>query len=69
MFSCRTAKDLEKNTEIKEIIKKKFDYEIPISDIKKAGITTTGAETDNELPELLKIYTKYRKAKSLWEEK
>lgn len=64
-------KELEtkRDNEIKEIIKQKFDYEIPISDIKKAGITTTGAETDNELPELLKIYTKYRKAKSLWEEK
>ena len=61
--------ETKRDNEIKEIIKQKFDYEIPISDIKKAGITTTGAETDNELPELLKIYTKYRKAKSLWEEK
>lgn len=25
MFSCRTAKDLEKNTEIKEIIKERHD--------------------------------------------
>lgn len=64
-------KELEtkRDNEIKEIIKEKFDYEIPISDIKKAGITTTGAETDNELPELLKIYTEYRKANNLWEEK
>ncbi|WP_226800765.1 N-6 DNA methylase [Aliarcobacter butzleri] len=64
-------KELEtkRDNEIKEIIKQKFDYKIPISDIKKAGITTTGAETDNELPELLKIYTEYRKANNLWEEK
>lgn len=64
-------KELEtkRDNEIKEIIKQKFDYEIPISDIKKAGITTTGAETDNELPELLKIYTEYRKVNNLWEEK
>ncbi|MCT7553640.1 restriction endonuclease subunit M [Aliarcobacter butzleri] len=64
-------KELEtkRDNEKKEIIKQKFDYEIPISDIKKAGITTTGAETDNELPELLKIYTEYRKANNLWEEK
>lgn len=64
-------KELEtkRDNEIKEIIKQKFDYEISISDIKKAGITTTGAETDNELPELLKIYTEYRKANNLWEEK
>ncbi|MGJ0328809.1 N-6 DNA methylase [Aliarcobacter cryaerophilus] len=61
--------EIKRDNEIKEIIKQKFDYEIPISDIKKAGITTTGAETDNELPELLKIYTEYRKANNLWEEK
>lgn len=61
-------KELEtkRDNEIKEIIKQKFDYEIPISDIKKAGITTTGAETDNELHELLKIYTEYRKTNRLW---
>ncbi|QKF67815.1 type IIB restriction/modification system, restriction/methyltransferase subunit [Arcobacter venerupis] len=61
-------KELEtkRENEIKEIIKQKFDYEIPISDIKKAGITTTGAETDNELIELLKIYTEYRKTNKLW---
>ena len=56
----------KRDNEIKEIIKQKFDYEIPISDIKKAGITTTGAETDNELIELLEIYTKYRKTNKLW---
>ena len=58
--------ETKRDNEIKEIIKQKFDYEIPISDIKKAGITTTGAETDNELPELLKIYTEYRKINQLW---
>ncbi len=56
-------------SEIKEQIKEKFDYEIPISDIKKAGITTTGAKTDNQLPELLELFTAYRKEKKLWEEK
>lgn len=64
-------KELEtkRDNEIKEIIKQKFDYEIPISDIKKAGITTTGAEAENELHELLEIYTEYRKTNNLWEEK
>lgn len=64
-------KELEnkRDNEIKEIIKQKFNYEIPISDIKKAGITTTGMETENELPELLKLYTEYRKLNKLWEEK
>ncbi len=64
-------KELEtkRDNEIKEIIKQSFDYEIPIADIKKAGITTTGAAGENQLPELLKIYTEYRKTNNLWEEK
>lgn len=53
--------------EIKTIVKEKFDYEIPISDIKKAGITTTGAVGENQLPELLKVYTEYRKFNKLWD--
>ncbi len=56
----------KRDDEIKQTIKKRFDYEIPISDIKKAGITTTGAAGDNQLPELLELFTKYRKEKILW---
>jgi type I restriction enzyme M protein len=52
---------------IKEQIKKEFDYQIPISDIKKAGINSTGGKEDNELHELLKTYTKYRVDNNLWE--
>ncbi|UKY85842.1 N-6 DNA methylase [Elizabethkingia anophelis] len=52
--------------EKKEYIREKFDYEIPISDIQKAGITTTGAKGEDELPELLKIYTDYRIMNNLW---
>jgi len=59
----------QKETQIKEAIKEQFDYQIPIADIKKAGISTTGAVTDNELPQLLKVYTQYRKEKKLWESK
>jgi len=55
-------------SEIKEQIKEKFDYVIPISDIKEAGITSTGARGDNQLPELLKLFTAYRKENVLWEE-
>lgn len=55
--------------ETKELIRDKFDYEIPIADIKQAGISTTGKEIHNELIELLKVYTKYRKTNSLWETK
>ena len=52
--------------ETKELIRDKFDYEIPIADIKQAGISTTGKETHNELIELLEVFTKYRKEKELW---
>ncbi|RLA72509.1 MAG: N-6 DNA methylase, partial [Epsilonproteobacteria bacterium] len=57
----------KRDNEIKEIVKERFDYEIPISDIKKAGITTTGASGENQLPELLKVFTEYRKDKKLWD--
>ena len=54
------------NIEIKELIRDEFDYEIPIADIKQAGISTTGKETHNELIELLKVYQEYAKEKKLW---
>lgn len=53
--------------EIKPIIKQLFDYQIPIAQVQKAGITTTGAECENELEELLKEYAPYRKEHKLWE--
>ena len=52
--------------EIKEIVREEFDYEVPISDIQKAGITTTGAKGEDQLPELLKLYTDYRIKNNLW---
>jgi type I restriction enzyme M protein len=64
-------KDIYKKieNEIKEMVKEKFDYEISIADIKKAGITTTGAVGENQLPELLEAFTKYRKNNKLWDVK
>ena len=53
--------------EVKPIIKQLFDYQIPIAQVQKAGITTTGAECENELEELLKEYAPYRKEHKLWE--
>ncbi len=55
--------------EIKAIIKKEFDYEIPIAEVEKAGISTTGAEIENELIPLAKEYTEYRKKHKLWQTK
>ena len=52
--------------EIKPIIKQLFDYQIPVAQIEKAGITTTGAECENELEDLLKEYVPYRTENKLW---
>lgn len=53
--------------EVKPIVKQLFDYQIPIAQVQKAGITTTGAECENELEKLLKEYAPYRKEHKLWE--
>ena len=53
--------------EVKPIVKQLFDYQIPIAQVQKAGITTTGAECENELEALLKEYAPYRKEHKLWE--
>lgn len=57
----------QKTTEIREIIKDEFDYVIPIAEVQKAGISTTGAEIENELKPLAEEYTPYRKKKNLWD--
>lgn len=54
-------------SEIKAIVKAKFDYEIPIADIQKAGISSIGTAIENELIPLEKEFTPYRKNKKLWE--
>lgn len=53
--------------EIKPVIKRKFDYDIPIAKIEDAGITTTGAASNgNQLPDLVKEYREYYKSTNLW---
>ncbi|MBN1970829.1 MAG: SAM-dependent DNA methyltransferase, partial [Candidatus Delongbacteria bacterium] len=56
-------------SEIKAKIKKDFDYQIPIAEVEKAGISTTGAEIENELIPLSKEFTEYRRQNQLWENK
>lgn len=53
--------------EIKSIVKEQFDYEIPIAEVQKAGISSTGAEIDNELIPLAKEFTPYRIENKLWD--
>ena len=67
-LNARKKKIVEQaSIEIKEIIKEKFDYEIPYAKVQKAGISTTGAEIENELKPLAEEYTPYRKEKNLWD--
>lgn len=67
----KQLKDLQAKieTEIKTQIKQDFDYQIPIAEVEKAGISTTGAEIENELIPLCKEFTAYRKKYNLWENK
>ena len=55
--------------EIKAQIKRDFDYQIPIAEVEKAGISTTGTEIENELIPLCKEFTEYREKNRLWENK
>lgn len=57
----------QKQSKIKAKIKEQFDYEIPIAEVQKAGISTTGAKIENELEPLAKEFTPYRKEMKLWE--
>lgn len=55
--------------EIKARIKTDFDYQIPIAQVEKAGISSTGAVIENELEPLAKEFTEYRLANKIWENK
>lgn len=52
--------------EIKAQIKTNFNYEVPIAEVEKAGISTTGAEIENELIPLAEEFKQHRKANELW---
>ena len=67
----KELKDIEQKIvdEIKAQIKSEFDYEIPIAEVEKAGISTTGAKIENELEPLAKEFTDYRIKENLWEKK
>lgn len=64
----KQLKELEKKIaqEIRAIIKKEFAYPIPIAEVQKAGISTTGAEIFNELDPLAEEFSAYRKENKLW---
>lgn len=52
--------------EIKTQIKTEFNYQIPIAEVEKAGISTTGAEIENELIPLAEEFKLHRVENDLW---
>lgn len=56
-------------SEIKTLVKKEFNYSIPIAEVEKAGISTTGAQIENELVPLAQEFKTYREANKLWKSK
>ncbi|UZD39639.1 N-6 DNA methylase [Capnocytophaga ochracea] len=59
--------ETKKEREIKAIVKEEFNYTIPIAEVEKAGISTTGARIENELDPLAKEFKKYTFDNHLWE--
>jgi type I restriction enzyme M protein len=53
--------------EIKAKIKEQFNYQIPIVEVQKAGISTTGAKIENELIPLQEEFSRYKEANNLWQ--
>lgn len=69
VLTARKKKILEQRViEVKSAIKEQFDYEIPIAEVRKAGISTTGSAIENELVPLAEEFSPYRKEMHLWGE-
>ncbi len=60
------ALEVKIKEEAKTIIKKNFNYQIPIAEVGKAGISSTGAQIENELEPLAKEFKVYRESNQLW---
>lgn len=60
--------EVKKETKIKEKTKELFNYEIPIVQVEKAGLTTTGAPCKNELIDVANEFRTYRQENNLWQD-
>lgn len=58
--------DKKIETEIKAVVKERFDYELVMAQIDKAGISSTGQKTENQLDELKGEFKHYRSETGLW---
>jgi len=52
--------------ETKALIKAHFNYSIPIAEVEKAGISSTGSKIENELEPLAEEFKSYRTQNQLW---
>jgi len=59
--------DQEVSIRARKLVKQRFDYIIPIAEVEKAGISSTGKEIANELEPLENEFTPYRKQHKLWD--
>jgi len=53
--------------EIQSEVKTQFNYQVPIAEVEKAGISTTGTVIENELVPLAGEFKKYRQENKLWQ--
>lgn len=60
------AIDAKIESEIKSMVKEKFNYQIPIAEVEKAGISSTGAKIENDLEPLADEFKQYRIENKLW---
>ena len=75
-LAASRAKDISKrlddidkhiNENARRLVKKYFDYEIPVAKVDDAGIMSTGAESlKNQLPVVEREYKEYRKTNQPW---
>lgn len=63
------ALEAQRDEEIKAAVKAEFDYPIPIVEVEKAGISSTGAVIENELKPVAEEFEQYRRKALLWKPK
>jgi type I restriction enzyme M protein len=61
--------DAQQAAAVRQAVKTRFNYPVPIVEVEKAGISSTGAVIDNELEPLAAEFTTYRCVQHLWENK
>ncbi len=65
--SWKKELDLQIETEIKAEIKTRFNYQFPIVQVAKAGISSTGQKIENDLLDVRVEFEQYRKITQLWQ--